>query len=153
MNKRIQFFNYKNYIQLLKKSKIQKLSKLEDSELRSYRVFVYHQALYNNRLGYKKLIVKFLEKKIDVIEFALQFIKFNKKVSKTKDGLAEDFEFLKSFQVNLNVQKFGKLTFKIWDICIGVIDDGFTDEESGKINEPKIYNLIQEQFLELEKID
>ena len=148
----INTFKVESYIKLVQKSKLQKLSKLEDFQRRSYRRFVYHQTIYNNRLGYKKLINEFLEKKIDVINFAYQFVEFNKKVSGIANCLLEDFEFLKSFQVNLNDRKFGKLIMEIWDLCIGVIDDSFGDE-SIKIDEPTIYNLIQEQFLELEKID
>jgi len=145
-------FDLEKYKKLTEGYNNETLSKEEVLELYRYQNFIVSQAQYDHRLEYKNLLIQFLEKKIDVIDFARQFMKFDDKVTEIAEGFLRDFEFLKSFQMNLNSKNFGDLIFEIYEICFAICDEGEFFDESNEAS-PRLYDLIQERFLQLEKID
>jgi len=133
------FDRYKNLVE--KKSTNKTLSKLEARELVWYKAFIQEHVFYEHRLEYKNLLTQFIEKKINGQQFVIQFHEIEKKHYKIADGLFNDFQFLKTFQVNVNANNFCIIIDMLSEICFGIRSEGEV-----------LYGWVQESFLKLKEI-
>lgn len=119
-------------------------------ELLSLEARVEKQVVYNHKNSYFDLIQKYLDNKISPYVFRFEFIKMINKDTKKAEKILNNFEELATFWIDFELDDFSSLFSNIEEPCSYLFEFEFEDEEN-KISETTFRNLIQKNFLKLQK--